>query len=398
VTRAASPAGAGLGRKPRALPTQPSGSTSLSGRDTDTLIDRIYEAAVVPEKWPAVLEELTERTEASFASMIAVDDVVVRWTGTPAAIRLIDEYKAVEHVSPNIRIPRVIAKRHPGFLTDFDLLTREEIDNDPFYRDFMRPRGYGWVAGTVIEAPSGETLIFAIERQYRRGPVEKHFVKRLDTLRPHLARAALMSARLRMERARAMTETLGMLGLPAAVLHVSGRLLAANSRFETLIPSRFKDHRARLTLADRGGDALLAEAIAWQGNTPRPVRSIPVARHGEAPPMIVHLIPVRGAARDLFPSALLILLVTPVVAQKVPAAEMLQGLFDLTPAEARVARAIGEGFSAVQAGRALGIARETTRTRLKSVLAKTGLHRQAELANLLAGVTTMVPDSDKVGG
>jgi len=29
---------------------------------------------------------------------------------------------------------------------------------------------------------------------------------------------------------------------------------------------------------------------------------------------------------------------------------------------------------------------ETVRTRLKSILAKTGLHRQSELANLLAGL------------
>jgi DNA-binding CsgD family transcriptional regulator len=64
---------------------------------------------------------------------------------------------------------------------------------------------------------------------------------------------------------------------------------------------------------------------------------------------------------------------------------VLQGLFDLTPAEARVARAFGEAQTMEVFAKTVGVSLETVRSQLKSVLAKTGLSRQQELVHLLAG-------------
>lgn len=81
------------------------------------------------------------------------------------------------------------------------------------------------------------------------------------------------------------------------------------------------------------------------------------------------------------------LIATPVDRAAVPTAGVLQGLFDLTPAEARVARAIGDAQSVENIAELLGVSRETVRTQLKSVLAKTGVGRQVELVRLLAGLS-----------
>jgi DNA-binding CsgD family transcriptional regulator len=69
----------------------------------------------------------------------------------------------------------------------------------------------------------------------------------------------------------------------------------------------------------------------------------------------------------------------------VVSAEVIQGLFDLTPAEARVAHGIAAGRTAEELARALGISVETVRKHIAAVLAKTGLPRQAALVGLLAG-------------
>jgi DNA-binding CsgD family transcriptional regulator len=103
--------------------------------------------------------------------------------------------------------------------------------------------------------------------------------------------------------------------------------------------------------------------------------------------MILHLVPVRGAAHDLFSGAEAILAVTPVIPRQVPTAEVIQGLFDLTPAEAKVARAIAELQTVERIADTFGLSRETVRTQLKSVLAKTGVGRQADLTALLAGAS-----------
>jgi DNA-binding CsgD family transcriptional regulator len=131
---------------------------------------------------------------------------------------------------------------------------------------------------------------------------------------------------------------------------------------------------------------LLAEAL---GTLPlagsRTVKSIPVAATVGHVPMVLHVIPVRGSARDIFTQATALLVVTPVDRAAVPTAEVLQGLFDLTPAEARVARGIGQAETIDTLADATGVNRETVRSQLKAVLSKTGLSRQQELVSLLAG-------------
>ena len=108
-------------------------------------------------------------------------------------------------------------------MIDSDILTPEEMDQEPIYRDFWRPLGIGWCVGTAIPIPTGENVTFCLTRWTERGPFERTFVQKLDELRPHLARSALMSARLQLERARIASETLAALGLPALVLELHAR-------------------------------------------------------------------------------------------------------------------------------------------------------------------------------
>ena len=68
-----------------------------------------------------------------------------------------------------------------------------------------------------------------------------------------------------------------------------------------------------------------------------------------------------------------------------PSQQLLEGLFDLTPAEARVARAIADGDNIEKIAQGSGIARETVRAQLKNIFAKAGTHRQAELVRLFSG-------------
>jgi DNA-binding CsgD family transcriptional regulator len=96
---------------------------------------------------------------------------------------------------------------------------------------------------------------------------------------------------------------------------------------------------------------------------------------------------VCGSAHDIFAQSIGIVVVTPIDRRAVPTAELLTGLFDLTPAEARVARAIGAGQAVEEIATALGTTRETVRSQIKAVLGKTGTSRQAELASLLSGAT-----------
>jgi DNA-binding CsgD family transcriptional regulator len=354
----------------------------------EALVDRIYEAAVVPEAWPAVLQDLSDIGEGALASLFVINDVGdIRWVGTPAADALISEYVALNRPGFNSRIARRIRLPNPGFVGDLDYITLPEIEVDPFYQDFLYPRGYGWVAATHVLSPTGENMSVSVERHRARGPFERDVMDRLDVFGPHLARASLVAARLGLMRAHAIADALSNVGLPAVVLGHGARPVAMNALFEALIPAVAIDSATRLKLASPQADELFTAALAaLRSFMAKDTRSIPIAAQDDRPPMIFHVLPVRGRAHDIFSMASAVVIVTPVVPAKIPSSEVLQGLFDLTPAEARVARAIGNGETVTDIAQTVGLSRETVRTQLKAILYKTGLSRQAELAALLSGI------------
>jgi hypothetical protein len=154
-------------------------------------------------------------------------------------------------------------------------------------------------------------LFLTLERQYVRGPVERAIVNQLDELRPHLARSALMAARLQLERAHIAGETLAALGLPALVLDEQGKVLAANSLVESLRDYVCWRALDRLSLKDKAADLFLRDAIATVDVTGS-LRSFPVRAAGAEAMMVAHVIPVRLSARDIFARCAAALVLTPV--------------------------------------------------------------------------------------
>jgi DNA-binding CsgD family transcriptional regulator/PAS domain-containing protein len=351
------------------------------------LVDRIYESSLVPELWPGVLDELGRLVEAPGGTLFITKAEVQHWAASPIirerAGRMVNEgwFWRGQLVS------RAFAARHAGFLTEADLFTLEELDQEPIYRDFWRPQGAGWAVGTVVPIPTGEKVIFVLTRRTERGPVERTFVQKLDELRPHLARSAFMSARLQLERARIASETLAALGLPALVLNEQGKVLAANSLIEAL--SAYVQWRAfdRVSLKDKVADKLLCDAIAAVDGAGGGVRSFPVRDTGAEAMMVAHLIPIRLSARDIFVRCAAALVLTPVTMPRAPPIALVQSLFDLTPAEARVARSLASGETVETIASAQGVSQNTIRAHVRGVLEKTGCNRQVDVVSLLTAIS-----------
>lgn len=367
------------------------GERNLYSADAE-LIDRIYEAAAVPDLWPEVLEGLSGVADAIGTALLTADPQTVKWISSPRLAPLAEAWFAEGWHFRNTRMPRLLERNHAGFLRAEDVLSPAEMDASPEIREFWRARRLGGGAGTAIPVPSGDMLVFSIEREAYKGPVEPDRIARLDALRPHLARAALLSARLGLERAKLAADVLSTVGLPAAILGRDGSLRAANDLFEPYLPDIVRERRDRLAFADAAADMLFAEAIRRLRGPQEisgPVASIPLAADEGRPPLIFHLVPVRRAGRDIFSQSEAVLLVTPVERRKVPSAEVLGGLFDLTPAEARVARCVGEGLTVHGIALKLGVSVETVRTQMRAALRKTGMPRQIDLAALLAGASSL---------
>jgi DNA-binding CsgD family transcriptional regulator len=356
--------------------------------DEEDLLDKIYEAGAIPELWPDILEEFGRLGDTSGGLLFTVRGDQVHWTASQGIHDICAGYFGAGYPGRDDRTARLLALNHPGFVVDLDVFTLREWEADPIRREYFAPRGFGWGIATAINVPNGDLLIFHGERKLELGPVGQDAVARLDRLRPHLARAALLSTRVAFERVVGAVAALEIVGIPAAVLDHRGQAIATNRILDELTPAIVLSRPSRLALADATADVLLAATMETlkDGLLGAP-QSIPVPATETHPPMVVHVHPIRGQARDIFTSASAIILITPVASRDLPSANVIQGLFDLTPAEARVARALGAGITINELSTTSGASIATIRNQVRSVFAKTGMHRQAELVGLLQGLS-----------
>lgn len=354
-----------------------------------TLSDRLYEAALVPELWAETCELLAAEIGSSTASIFTVDSHGThRYVTTRNIAAVYEAFANSEHRFNNIRALRALERIPFSFGRDVDVLTKEEYEQDVIRPIFLEPNGMQWEAGCVFQEPSGHMIAIILMQAKGRPHFSDEQLERMNRLKPDLARAAYISSRLAFNDARSMTEALSLLGLPAAVIGDGGQAIAMNPEMENLSPRIRTGAGDRLLFEGNGASALFNDAIERYAARAVPfVQSLPMMPRDGAPALILHLLPIRRAARDIFSRSMAVLAVTEVGKVGAPDMRVLSGLFDLTPAEARVARGIALAQTPEMIAASLGISLETARSHLKRIMQKTGTTRQAELVLLLSGLS-----------
>ena len=351
----------------------------------DSLAEHIYEAAFNPPEWIGVLDGLGAATRSAGGCMALFDGSNVLGSMQSDILREIGQKAAMVPDPGALRCFEYLYVNRPtGFIVGSEFFPEPLRAADGFRRTKL---GLGLAddAVSLIFLPSGETAMFSIDRPTASGPFEPDEVERLNGFYPHLSRAALVSARLRLEQAKTVVSTLDALGLPAAVLGGSGVVRASNPLLEEVSDRLMPVAFGGMALAHPGADKLFQEAVrASRAGFHRLVRSIPVPAVDDKPPLVLHVLPLRRSAYDIFQGADTLVAVTTVSpTATAPSASVLMGLFDLSPAEVRLASALAEGQTLRAAAAAASITYGTARRYLESIFAKTGVNQQSQLVALL---------------
>ncbi len=351
----------------------------------EDLVDRIYEAAFVPDLWPVVLDDMSTISNSFGGALLVASEAHPPRFAASASIR----DALIEFSSGAWRNNHRPLRWKPsldGFLRDVDLFSPDDLETDPMRHELIR-YGLGWQAGMVMPMTNGEVVIYSVERRLQDGPHEVDSIAALNAFRPHLARSGLIAARLGLERALATVSVLQNVGLPAAVMSANGRVIAANQLLDAM-PSTFLSRAFdRLAIGDSRADVLFQEAVRIiAGDLTPVVRSIPLRATTERPAIVLHVLPLRRSAQDIFAGGnILVVAATVRTGSPEPSPQILSVLFDLSPAEAKLASALGSGCSLKTAALNLNITVKTARTYLERVFYKTGTQRQSELVALLRG-------------
>lgn len=353
-----------------------------------SLLGRIYEAASEPDVWPEVLDSLSRLVGAAGGGLLTRrHDAWIGWRHSPGVRQASEAYLRSDGARQSQTTARLLAFNHAGFVTDADLFASDEdYCRDAFMIHGGLPHGLHHAAATAIHVPNGDLVVAQFTRRAGLPGMTHAEVALLDAYRPHLARAGLLAARWRLERLSAGVEALAVIGLPAAVLDLDGRVMAANALIQSVSGSVVWGARDRLHLADPTAASALGAALAATRDAPATGGRSFLARGPGVTPAIAHVAPILGAARDVFAGAYCFFVLTPVERGRAPDLALVQGLFDLSPAEAAVARAISRGLSNDQIAETHGVGLETVRTQVKAVLAKFGAQRRSEVAARLAGL------------
>jgi DNA-binding CsgD family transcriptional regulator len=140
----------------------------------------------------------------------------------------------------------------------------------------------------------------------------------------------------------------------------------------------------QLIVEDSRATSELSKLTTWLRNVPEsadiPVQTI-VVRKKAGRPVLIRVLPIPPGARGPFLGARVLLTLS--MLDPPPASQdLLVQIFDLTPAEAKVAAHVGNGATLDKVAQVSGVAISTVRNQLKAVFAKTDAHRQAELVVL----------------
>jgi hypothetical protein len=352
--------------------------------DDRALISQVYEAAVIPERWLKVLEQISGFAGADGGSMTTILGEGERsWLASGRCHSILGEWYAEGWHLRNTWAERASQKKHLQFISETDLFSPAELEVIPMYRDFIRPRGGGWSAGALMQAPGGGIVSFRFERPYYDGPMDQELRVRLNRLRPHLARSAMLLTNLGLRQARSTVSALQFMKVPAAVVTQSGKLLACNAAMETRLTQVDVGAGDQIVFTDRHAHQALSESLEriTAGLFDQLRGPIPLPATDEQGPAVAYLIPMRGAAQDLFGCNSTLLMIQPAPSEN-RLMDLVRTRFAIDAGEAQHwARLVAAASPRLAA--ALLTSTENVQAVLDRTIGKTQNGLEARMANLL---------------
>ena len=366
------------------------------------IIGRIYEAAEDPVAWSSVLRMLggsfgstvnvfTMNDTRSPLSRVAVSD-----GGDPKWEQEYNDY----YYSTNIVFKRMAPILTTGrVLCSDDVLSESELLGSEYYQDFLRRGDVFHLLGSVIMATSNSNAVLTLARSRKLGPWSADDKDAIALLTPHLQRAVRLCgkfARVQQERA----DLLNRLSMGIAVLDDAGKIEFCNRAAEAIFITKdgLYCHSNRILAVDvrqaaRLGKMISSATLTACGKSTAGGGSLSISRSSNGSPLSVFVAPMMPtASSSLSASPRVAVFITDHEANRQSNCERLTALFDLTPAESRMASQLLQGDSVAEAALALGITDQTARVHLKRIFCKTYTSRQSELMMLLLSSPAALQD------
>jgi DNA-binding CsgD family transcriptional regulator len=364
-------------------------------RDVD-LIAAIYDAIIDPSGWNDVVKRIAKETNSVSGGLhiTHMDAIKHSYAAHISATHNADPFYTNAYVETwhkhNPLFP-IAATTLPGEVRACTHITQtDKFRASAFLNEFVRPQGWADVVRLGLLHGPNSAGHLVVHRSPDAVWVEPKEWQLLETLAPHLKRAAEIHQLL--SRTKATTDSLGAAvaaaGFAVFLLTEDCQVVFANAKAEDLVRrgmgSRYESGRlaaATPSLTHR----LHALARGWArsdradgdiGGT------LDLPRGQNRPPLVAHVFPLAANRTvvifDIERPAAAVFVVDP-SADFGAQIRRFGARFGLTPAETRVLEEIIGGNGIPVAAARLKISGKTARTHAYHILEKTGTNRQTEL-------------------
>lgn len=363
----------------------------------DTLIDQAYEAALVPEYWHDFVAGLARSLNGKSALLRVLNLDGARQVLSSYHYNL-DESLQQSYIDgfvaqdPYLEALRALPS---GCMVRNDnLIDLHKHQHTAFYQYYMRPLDNHFMIGGFVERSDRDLhTILGVHRHSGSEHFSDMELEIVQALAPHVKRAVRMGRNLGLAHLRASSaeQALEALNIASFLLAENGRLLHANAAGQQLLQAErvLRVQAGRLVPAchqDQSGFARIIEQVSHGVSSCRSAALRLRAKPGDNTHLIATVMPAPTtlpAYPGTRPSAAVYVADLDDLGLLRP--ETLTQLYGLTSAEARLAVGLARGAELSELSSTWHVSRETLRTQLKAVFAKTGVRRQSELVRLLAG-------------
>jgi DNA-binding CsgD family transcriptional regulator len=355
----------------------------------DLMAAAFSEAAVDPSRWHAAMEVVTQATGAVGAVLFPMAGRLPDLPRSRSLEASFDMYirEGWIHHDERYRIRPVLEQR--GVATELDFTTLDEMNRHPYYQEFLAPHGLRWFAG--VKVASGINLwCLSIQRSIAQGPFSAAEQRSLALLSTQLSASAALAFALGFARADAALSAFEVSRSAVVLLDRHSRVIRCNEAASRLLGPDLDIRNGRLVSGSHDATATLDRALhdlLWRPASTALAAPVRLPRSGRRP-TLAYPLRLSGVSTDALAPCQAVIVLVDLDDRSRPPEDTLRAIFGLTPAEAKLAQHLASGESVEQIASRLGIAYETARNQLKSVLAKTETHRQSNLVSLLARVLT----------
>jgi DNA-binding CsgD family transcriptional regulator/PAS domain-containing protein len=360
----------------------------------EELTDAVFRAALESDAWNDVMRLMKRRFPSSAQAFYFLDLEPHRVR--PVCVmgierRWVDSFNEFYFAPDNPWIRLTQQLHRPGLVRTNERLEHLLCDPNALYRssyynDWMRPQGLKYTIGNTLLADGCTVANITLLRSPDTETFDDEEVTAFEAVSRQLTQALQISIRLeRADVGLSSGQAFDFLPQAVALIDPQRRVTYANQAMECLL-------RARRGLSLRDGTlhalrsedeerlkACVANALAAiAGGTELPTSL--VLRYGIGAHIVLHAVPVAGAAKRLVPSIPTVLLMaTNFIEDQIASCDELRQLYGYTKSEARLAQLVVQACGLRQAARTMGVTYGTARMYLKVLFAKAGVHSQAQL-------------------